>query len=161
MNTFEEQLKLYRKSLGHLLSGFPYSLVMEITASEPRDVLQLERTCLTFIRFACSLVFSALGMVLNFKLNTSGKPTKPHQPRKGFNRTAYTTAAAFVLVVLAFAVLILSGINYLITIQRYASHKIETYNYNNMSTVVCMTCVFVTLIAINVSLIVDGYILES
>ena len=55
-------------------SKFPYSLVMKVETSEPRDVLQLERTCLTFVRFSTALFFTALGIILNFKLDTSGSP---------------------------------------------------------------------------------------
>ncbi|KAK6459960.1 hypothetical protein DFJ63DRAFT_321235 [Scheffersomyces coipomensis] len=141
-----------------LLDSFPYSLVMKVSSSEPRDVLQSERTCLTFIRFSTSLFFTALGIIVNFKFNSSGQPIDDDNPRGRFNASLYSTIVSYVLLLLSLATLVLSGINYFITVQRYANHKINTYSFNNFSTVIVMTCVIITLIAISISLIVEGYL---
>lgn len=141
-----------------LLGRLPYSLIMKVSASEPRDVLQLERTFLSFIRFATSLFFTALGIVVNFKLDSSGKSEQNEPP---FQSSQYSTVISFILFVLSFCVLVISGVNYFITIKRYAKHKIETYNFNNLATVICMTSIIITLIAISVSLIIEGYLEES
>ncbi|CUM54725.1 uncharacterized protein AC631_04244 [Debaryomyces fabryi] len=141
-----------------LLGRLPYSLIMKVSSSEPRDVLQLERTFLSFIRFATSLFFTALGIVINFKLDSSGKSGKKEPP---FNNSKYSTVISFILFVLSLCVLVISGVNYFITIKRYAKHKIETYNFNNLATVICMTSIIITLIAISVSLIIEGYLEES
>ena len=71
-----------------------YSLVMKVETSEPRDVLQLERTCLTFVRFSTALFFTALGIILNFKLDTSGSPddNSGNNKKKYFNHTAFNSA---------------------------------------------------------------------
>ena len=143
-----------------VLDNFPYNLVMKVTTSEPRDVLQSERTCLTFIRFSTALFFTALGIILGFKLDTSGK-TPNSTPDKGnpiFSHSKFSKAASFILLVLALFVLILSAVNYFITIHRYAKRKIETYNFNNLTTVICMTVIVLTLGVINIVMIIEGYI---
>ncbi|KAK6456078.1 uncharacterized protein RJT20DRAFT_127860 [Scheffersomyces xylosifermentans] len=142
-----------------LMGRFPYSLVMKVSASEPRDVLQSERTCLTFIRFSTALFFTALGIILNFKLDTSGvEETDPNPHHGGFDASTYSMAVSYILLLLSLGTLILSGINYFITIKRYANHKIQTYAFNNFSTVVCITCVIITLMAISISLTIQGYL---
>lgn len=134
---------------------FPYSLVMKITASEPRDVLQSERTCLTFIRFTTALFFTALGVILNFQLNYKDEiiPSLRH-PK-------YSKIIAYLLMTLSLATLLLSGVNYWITINRYARHKIETHNFNNFATVICVTSIVIMLIFISISLLIERYMRES
>lgn len=138
---------------------FPYSLVLKITSSEPRDVLQSERTCLAFIRFACALFVTALGLIFNFKLDLSGKT--PKTPTSKFLESTYSTVVSFILIALALFTLLLSAVNYFVTVGRYANHKIKTYSFNNLTTVVCMTSIVLTLTGISVSLIVEGYRLEE
>ncbi|CAG91085.2 DEHA2G23760p [Debaryomyces hansenii CBS767] len=157
---YEEEHEISLSGRSTLLGKLPYSLIMKVSASEPRDVLQSERTLLSFIRFATSLFFTALGIVINFKLDSSGKSGN-NKKRPPFNSSTYSTVASFVLFGLSLCVLIISGVNYFITIQRYAKHKIETYNFNNIATVICMTCIIITLIAISISLIIEGYLDES
>lgn len=157
---YEEEHEISLSGRLTLLGKLPYSLIMKVSASEPRDVLQLERTLLSFIRFATSLFFTALGIVINFKLDSSGKSGN-NKKRPPFNSSTYSTVASFVLFGLSLCVLIISGVNYFITIKRYAKHKIETYNFNNIATVICMTCIIITLIAISISLIIEGYLDES
>lgn len=156
---YEEEHEISLSGRLTLLGKLPY-VIMKVSASEPRDVLQLERTLLSFIRFATSLFFTALGIVINFKLDSSGKSGN-NKKRPPFNSSTYSTVASFVLFGLSLCVLIISGVNYFITIQRYAKHKIETYNFNNIATVICMTCIIITLIAISISLIIEGYLDES
>ncbi|CAK9437296.1 uncharacterized protein LODBEIA_P16740 [Lodderomyces beijingensis] len=143
---------------------FPYNLVMKVTTSEPRDVLQSERTCLTFIRFSTALFFTALGIMLNFKLDTSGQePAQPDPNRRKhpiFNHSKYSKAASFMLLILALFVLVLSAVNYFITVNRYARHKIATYNFNNLTTMACMTGIVFTLGVINITMLIEGYVRE-
>ncbi|KAI5958875.1 hypothetical protein KGF57_002309 [Candida theae] len=144
----------------HVSPHFPYPLVMKVVSSEPRDVLQSERTFLTFTRFATSLFFTALGIILNFKLDTSGddKSKSQDERKSGFNHTKFSVAVSYLLLVLSLFVLVVSGSSYYITINRYAQHKIATYNFNNLPTAACITGVIITLIAINVTLIVEGFL---
>lgn len=137
-----------------LLHTFPYTLLMKVSTSEPRDLLQLERTCLTFVRLASSLFFTALGIMLNFKLDTSGGSQKS-------SSTLFSVTVSFILLGLGFAALVISGIDYFITIDRYAKHKIDTYNFTNFSTVICMTCIIITLMGISISLIVEEYLIST
>lgn len=143
-------------------SIFPYSLVLKVLTSEPRDVLQLERTCLTFIRFSTALFFTALGIILNFKLDTSGdkQPTDPSDRYKKYH-TRFATGMSYALLFFSLIVLIISGVNYFITVLRYAQRKIQTYSFNNFSTMIVMTGIIITLAAINISMLIDEYLQES
>lgn len=137
--------------------GIPVSLVIKVSSSEPRDVLQSERTCLTFIRFATSLFFTALGVVLNFQLRTDNGEVDPIRHVKD----KFSHAISLVLIVLSFFTLSVSGVNYFKTVNRYAKGKIQTYNFNNVPTVICITSVVITLMVILISLIIERYISEE
>lgn len=152
-----------------VLTHFPYSLVLKVETSEPRDALQLERTCLTFIRFATALFFTALGIILNFRIDTSGalndgggddNDDDDHK-KKYFNHTAFNTSVSYILLVLSVFILIVSGINYFITIDRYAKHKIATYSFNNLTTIIGVTGIIITLMAINITMIIEAFIENS
>jgi uncharacterized membrane protein YidH (DUF202 family) len=138
-----------------LLAGFPYSLVLDITSSEPRDVLQSERTCLTFVRFSTTLFFGALGIILNFRIDSSGDSTPDNH--KSFH-TITSTVISYILLVFAVAILLIAGYDYIRTVKRYASHHIITHGFNDAITIVCMTGVVVSLFAINILLLVEGYV---
>lgn len=131
---------------------FPALKVLEITLSEPRDVLQSERTLLSFVRFSTALYFAATGMVMGFHLRTSGKD---HGLLPKFNNGVFNKVMAGILILLAFATLIISGINYFRTVRRYSQKRIHTYGFNNATMIVCVTAVVLTLIGINVALIVE------
>lgn len=130
---------------------FPFSVRLKIESSEPRDVLQLERTFLTFLRFSMSLIFTSLAIVQHFRLNTSGK-SDPFRPR-----TRFTVPVSFTLVGLAVFALSVSAVNYFVTVNRYAQHKIQTHGVYNAATVVCMTCIMVGMIALCTLLIIESY----
>lgn len=149
------------KKHGLILTHFPFSLVLDITTSEPRDVLQSERTTLVFVRFATSLFFTALGIMYNFKLKTADDETSTTSKYTENQRSIFSTVVSYLLIVLALATLIISWINYFVTVRQYAEHKIYTYNFNNFSTVVIVTAVIITLIGICVALIVESMLQES
>lgn len=133
----------------------PSHHVMKVSSSEPRDALQLERTFLTFVRFASALFFTALGIAVNFRFQTAASGGD----RAG--KTTYSTVVSFVLLALSLAVLAVSGVSYAVTINRYAAHKIHNFGFNNATVVVCFTAVVLTLIGISVLLIVEGYLEEE
>lgn len=137
-----------------LLDGFPYSLVMKVSSLEPRDVLQTERTCLTFIRFSTTLFFTALGIVLNFRLESDGKGKKTAQ-------STFSKVVAYALLTLSIATLLVSGVNYFLVVNRYAMHKISTTNATSFASMMCVTGVIITLVGINIGLIIEGYIEEE
>ncbi|EGW34137.1 uncharacterized protein SPAPADRAFT_135108 [Spathaspora passalidarum NRRL Y-27907] len=130
---------------------FPYNLIMKVSTSEPRDGLQSERTCLTFIRFATALFFTSLVILLNFRLDT------PHaSPRSGLS-----TVLAYLLLGLSLVVLVISGVNYFVTIKRYAKGKIDNFGFNNFWSMVAVTGVIVALLAINVTLLIEEYLIHA
>ena len=135
---------------------------MKVETSEPR-VLQLERTCLTFVRFSTALFFTALGIILNFKLDTSGSPDdNSGNNKKNISITRHSIVPYLIYYLfLPCFVLCVTGVNYFVTINRYAKHKIATYSFNNLTTIIGMTSIIVTLMAINITMIVEGYIEQS
>ncbi|CAK7914014.1 hypothetical protein CAAN1_18S01838 [[Candida] anglica] len=144
------------EELTSLLSHLHPHIEMKVSSSEPRDALQSERTCLTFIRFATTLFFTALGITFNFRFQTSDvKDSKENK------RTKFSTVVSMILIALSLSVLLVSAINYFKTINRYAAHKIQNYGFNNLTSVVCVTAVIITLMGINISLIIEGYLEES
>lgn len=152
---YEEQIEAFVPSR----KWFPRSHVLDVTLSEPRDVLQSERTLLTFVRFTTSLYFTAIGMILGFRLQSAGEPTtEPSLPN--FNDSLFNRIISFLLISLAFATLVMSGINYFRTVRRYSQKRIHTYGFNNTTMMICVTAIVVTLIGINISLIVERVMLE-
>lgn len=133
---------------------FPRSHILEVLLSEPRDVLQSERTLLSFVRFAAALYFTAVGMILGFKLQSSedktGGGSGPH-----FRIGTYTHVISMILIVLALSTLIVSAVNYFKTVRRYSQRRIHTYGTNNLTLMICVTAVVITLVGINVSLIIE------
>ncbi|SGZ55944.1 CIC11C00000005012 [Sungouiella intermedia] len=136
-------------------SYFPFSHIIDITLSEPRDVLQSERTYLSFIRFSVSLYFTAIGMILGFRLLSSDGPT--HGTHPGFNKTLFNHIIAYLLIFLSFATLLVCAINYFKTVRRYSQRRIHTYAASNTIIIACVTAIVVALIAINISMIVERY----
>lgn len=145
----ESSGELQQKSL-YLLGNFPYTLVMKIVASEPRDVLNLEITCLLFIQFSTSLFMTALGIMLNFKLDSSGGA------QRGKDNSTSITVISFMLVGLSLVVMVVAGINYFVSVDRYAKHKVRVH-FSKLMSVFSLTSTIVILIAINLYLIVDEF----
>ncbi|KAK6866932.1 hypothetical protein K6H11_005421 [Candida tropicalis] len=149
-----------------VMPHFPYSLVLKVETSEPRDVLQSERTCLTFVRFSTALFFTALGIILNFRIDTSRHPhdgnsnNDNHHKKKFFNHSLFSTAVSYILLALSLFILAVSGVNYFITIDRYAKHKIATNSFNNL-TIIGITGIIITLMAINITMIIEAYIEDA
>lgn len=146
-----EELTASRKKLGS--TWLAHLRVLEITLSEPRDVLQSERTLLSFVRFSCSLYFAATGMIMGFHLRSSGEKDHRHLPN--FNNGSFNKIMSSLLIALAFATLVLSGINYFRIVRRYSQKRIHTYGFNDATMIACVTAVVLTLIGINVALIVE------
>lgn len=138
---------------------FPKAHIIRVDLSEPRDVLQSERTFLGFIRFALSLFFTAIGLVLGFLLK-SDKPDN-HEDERRQSFTLFNRVVSFLLVFLAFSTLAMAGVNYFQAVRRYSQRKIRTLGTNNTVLAVCVTAVVVTLAGLNVSLIVERYIQKS
>ncbi|CCE82040.1 Piso0_002733 [Millerozyma farinosa CBS 7064] len=127
-------------------------LPVEVTTSEPRDIAQAERTSMSFIKFGSTLFFSALAIALNFRLDTAADG----DTNQG-GLTLYSTVTSYILMALALAVMIISGLSYYTTIQQYANHKIRTNSFTSIIPVVCVTFIVLTLMAVDIALIVEGY----
>lgn len=132
---------------------FPRSHILDITLSEPRDVLTSERTFLTFVRFSISLYFVAIGMILGFRLRSVDIPARERQP--GFNDRLFNHLMSYLLIFLSFAILMVCSFNYFTTVRRLSQKRIHTYAVSNKLMVGCVSAMVVTLIAINISLIVE------
>lgn len=143
---------------GPIPRWFPRSHILEVLLSEPRDVLQSERTLLSFVRFAAALYFTAVGMILGFKLQSSEDKTGGSGPQ--FRSRTYTHVISMILIVLALSTLIVSAVNYFKTVRRYSQRRIHTYGTNNLTLMICVTAVVITLVGINVSLIVEHIVGE-
>lgn len=136
---------------------FPKANIIPVSLSEPRDVLQSERTFLGFIRFALSLFFTAIGLILGFQLRSNGSGgLSPDSSLSTFNRVNSN-----IMIVLAFLTLLVAGANYFRTVRRYSQKRIQTNGTNNLLVVVCVSAVVVTLAGLNVSLIVERYRRDS
>ncbi|CCE82963.1 Piso0_002733 [Millerozyma farinosa CBS 7064] len=127
-------------------------LAVEVTTSEPRDIAQAERTSMAFIKFGSTLFFSALAIALNFRLDTAADGDRGNR-----GLSLYSTVTSYILMALALAVMIISGGSYYTTIQQYANHKIRTNSFTSIIPVVCVTFIVLTLIAVDIALIVEGY----
>lgn len=133
---------------------FPYPLLMKISSSEPRDLLQLEQTYLIFLRFGTTLFITSLGIVLNFKFDSSKSGRKF---KKDFLKASkFSKAIAYILIALSIFVLVLSTLNYFNAVKRYANRKIHTRVHNTV-TVVSMTAIMLILMGISILLIVEAY----
>ncbi|KAJ8140535.1 hypothetical protein OY671_006274 [Metschnikowia pulcherrima] len=154
-NTQGEEIEEYPPNSRQ--TWFPKSHIIRVDLSEPRDVLQSERTFLGFIRFALSLYFTAIGLILGFRLKSDSDGDS------GAKNTfsLFNKVVSFMLVFLAFSTLAMAAVNYFRTVRRYSQRKIRTHGTNNTVSVVCVTAVVVTLAGLNVSLIVERYLQES
>lgn len=136
-----------------LLARFPYSMVLKVAYSEPRDVLASERTCLAFIQFSTTLFFAALGIVLNFKINSSGEIDL--RPGK-FTLSSETVGC--VLLVFSGLILVVSAINYMTAIKKFANNHVKVNSYTNTFTISTITAIVIGLFSINIALIIEGFI---
>lgn len=125
---------------------------VKVLSSEPRDVGQLERTYLLTVKLCGSLLLSALGVLLHFKMNTSEQETMPVE--SGF--TIKNKIMSLLLLVVCLGSIIVNAINYSHCITHYKNREILTSNYNFLS-VGLMTCVIVLLVGINVVFLIEGY----
>lgn len=134
-----------------LLVRFNPSLIMENTTLQPRDGLQAERTTLTFARFAGTLAFTLVAMVLNYRFSSPGEDGG--EPKLGQSR--YAVPVGVVLIVLALVALAVLAMLYITTIRHYAKGKIRTSS--SWPTTVVVGAVVCVLLGVNVALLVEGY----
>lgn len=134
-------------------------MLLPIKTSEPRDALQLERTCLSLIRFSTTLFVTSFGIHLNFRLNTTGDSNNDDgATHDKFINSVLAQCLSYVLVGLLLVFLIVTGASYYITINRYRKAKINNFGFNNSINSILMAVLIVSLITLNILLLVDSYI---
>lgn len=138
----------------HMMLTLFSSMILKVKTSEPRDALQSERTCLSFIRFSTTLFVTSFGILLNFKLDSSnsGNPLKD-----GFISSTYSKVLSYLILVMSVGFLISSGVSYYITINRYLRGRIHNFGFNNLVNTMLIIALVVVLMFVNISLLIDGY----
>ncbi|WPK22917.1 hypothetical protein PUMCH_000140 [Australozyma saopauloensis] len=133
-----------------LVSWLPPSTTLTCTLSEPRDLLQNERTCLSFSKFSVALFFCAFSVILGFSF--TDKPTRPSPPNTILSKIVFS-----LLVFLALASLVVALISYFQTVRRLTQKRIHTIGSHKGLVMACFTAVVVALIAVNSLLIAERY----
>ena len=125
--------------------------VLRVTTSEPRDALQSERTCLSFIRFSTTLFVTSFGILINFKILSPDDEFKPV-----FN-SKFSIIISFILLGSSIVLLVCSLINYLVTINNYKVHNIHNFGFNNTFNSVVMLSLIALWVSLNICLLADVY----
>ncbi|EGV63770.1 hypothetical protein CANTEDRAFT_104939 [Yamadazyma tenuis ATCC 10573] len=133
--------------------SFHKTMILKIKTSEPRDALQSERTCLSFIRFSTTLFITSFGILLNFKLDSSSSAPL----RQDFLSSYYSKVLSYMLIALSGLFLVLSGITYFVTMKRYKLGKIENFGFNNVYHSVLVFVLILVLFVVNIALLVSSY----
>lgn len=133
----------------HLLGWLP-SVTLECTLSEPRDLLQNERTLLSFSKFSTALFFCAFSVILGFSF-TDEKSKPKHE------KTVLSDVVFSVLIFLALFGLVVALISYFQTVRRLTQGRIHTIGPHKGVVMACFTAVVVTLITVNSLLIAERY----
>ncbi|CAH6719521.1 hypothetical protein CLIB1444_02S10462 [[Candida] jaroonii] len=128
-------------------------MILKVKTSEPRDALQSERTCLSFVRFSTTLFITSFGILLNFKLDSNSS----NNLKNNFLNSEYTKALTYLLVCISILFLVGSCASYLVTIKRYKMGSIDNFGFNNIYNGILMGVFILVLIFINISLMVDSY----
>lgn len=100
-------------------------LTIANTASEPRDVLMMERTALSWIKFSITLSAIAITIITNFRLDTSGDIGDKNPPDwfPGFS-----FGVSILFLVLGIATLLIGAFSYTQSIYNYKSHRVNIYS---------------------------------
>lgn len=96
-------------------------LVMNITTSEPRDLLMIERNCLSMVKFGVVLSLTSIAMLVNFGF---GKREK----LEGDKKILFTIFGS-IFMLLSLLSLVLGALNYYHSIGRYTKEKVEVFNH--------------------------------
>ena len=135
-------------------------MLLQVKTSEPRDALQLERTCLSLVRFSTTLFVTSFGIHLNFKLNTSNNPDSDSRLQDPFLNSVMSQWLSYLLVTLLFVFLLVTGASYYVTINRYKVGNINNFGFNNSMNSLVMGVLILALLCLNILLLIDGYIVK-
>ncbi|ODV97583.1 hypothetical protein PACTADRAFT_47474 [Pachysolen tannophilus NRRL Y-2460] len=125
------------------------NVVVENRTSEPRDVLAIERTTLSWIRLSSTLLFGTVAIILNYRFENSDGDGK------GFTRSkGYIISVGSIFSALSICALLLGGYNYFETVNHCISQRINTVK--SMPTFIFVAILVTSLLAVSISLIVDS-----
>lgn len=127
-------------------------LPVEVSSSEPRDVGQLERTYLLTVKLCGYLIFTAIGLLLDFKMETGDAGGS--NPNSILLR--YSVLLTFIVLGVCLMSIMVNSVNYWLTVHRYANHSILTKNYNIMS-ISSMSLVFIVFAGVNIVFLYYGF----
>lgn len=134
----------------HLLGWLPSSKTLTCTLSEPRDLLQNERTCLSFSKFSIALFFCAYSVILGFSFTDDKSRPTPSKSR-------FTVIVFSILVFLALLSLVTALLSYFQTVRRLTQRRIHTIGPHKGLVMFSFTAVMITLITVNSLLIAERY----
>lgn len=133
-----------------LLGWFPSRTPLTYTLSEPRDLLQNERTCLSFSKFSMALFFCAYSVILGFSFTDDRDRPTP-------SKSKFTVIVFSILVFLALLSLVTALLSYFQTVRRLTQGRIHTIGSHKGLVMFSFTAVMITLIAVNSLLIAERY----
>lgn len=119
-------------------------LTITNTASEPRDVLMMERTALSWVKFSMTLSAIAITIITDFRLDTSGNVGHGTAP-EWFPNFSFSVSILFL--VLSIATLIIGAFLYTQSIYNYKLHRVNIYSLE--MTLGYLLVVGVILLAVN------------
>lgn len=129
-------------------------MMVDNTASEPRDILMIERTALSWAKFSITLSAIAVTIATDFRLDTSssnfGKLPKLKNPPPWFPRFSYAVSILFVI--LSMLSLFVGLLSYVQSIYNYKSHRVFTYSLR--TSMGYLLVVGVLLLAINITFLI-------
>lgn len=124
-------------------------LAIDITGSEPRDILMTERTGLTWIKLSVTLTAVAITIITNFRLETN-RENPNYSPPHWLPAFSYGVAILFAL--LSMATLFVGGASYTQSVYNYRMHRINTFSFT--TALGFLFVVGVVLLSINIVLMV-------
>lgn len=144
----------YKDSLAKLAgkASIRTSLVADLQRSIARDCLQAERSLLLYCKFAGTLGFASLAVLLDYRF---GDPKDNSESRRDASTKKFSIAVGIIFFCLALGSLVLGVFNYFNNIYNFVNDKTRTGS--RIPTNVFLSLVVLALLGVNISFIVDAY----
>jgi len=130
------------------------SLVTKVQCSIPRDCLQAERSLLLYCKFAGTLGFMSLAVLLNYRFGDSNQGTGYRQNGVSPARK-FSIAMGVIFFCLSLGSLVLGFFNYFSNVSHYVSERTRTGS--RVPTNIFLSLVVICLLAVNISFLIDAY----
>lgn len=147
-------MEIYKSSVSKFTEKFSIrtALVTDLQCSIARDCLQAERSLLLYCKFAATLGFVSLAVLLDYRFGDAqvGKTDTPMSSAKKFS-----IAVAIIFFCLSMGSLILGVFNYFNNVYHFVNEKTRTGS--KVPTNVFLSLVVLALLAVNISFLVDAY----